>query len=167
MKSKLGTFVVLAAAALLGIPAAAQLHWPDPPTKETMRLRVVAIALSDGRSSYFVSHEVLIAEKEIGHEEWSLIKLVYDFLPYQPKLSETGFDYNIVYGASVTRDTSCDETIEELTRREWPERTHVRLQFAQGAPFTDLAERRLPLPCYKSTADDFTNPARERYSPEK
>ncbi len=132
-----------------------------------MRLRVVAVAISDPRSSYFVSHEVLIAEKELGHDEWSLIKLVYDFLPYQPKLSETGFDYNIVYGASVTRDSACDETIAELTTREWPDHSHIRLQFAQGAPLTDIAERRLPLPCYKTTADDFTKSDREPYSPEK
>ena len=69
-----------------------QLRWPDPPKKASMRVRLVAVALADPRSTFFSSHEVFIAEKEITQEEWGLIKLVYTFLPYQPRLLESGFD---------------------------------------------------------------------------
>jgi len=55
-----------------------------------MRLRLVALALSLPRSSYFKSYEVFVAEMPVSHEEWSPIKLVFYFLPYEPKLSESG-----------------------------------------------------------------------------
>src|SRR5215467_8131976 len=40
------------------------LHWPDPPKKVLMRVRVVAVALAEPRSSVFSSHGVLVAETE-------------------------------------------------------------------------------------------------------
>jgi hypothetical protein len=81
--------------------AEGQLHWPDPPKKAQMRVRLVAVTLADPRSSFFSSHEVLIAETQVGDEEWGLIKLVYTFLPYQPRLTETGFDYSVVHQLSA------------------------------------------------------------------
>src|SRR5512147_3160692 len=89
-------------------PLEGQLRWPDPPKKAPMRVRLVALALADPRSSFFSSHEVFVAETEIGHEEWSLIKLVYTFLPYQPRLLDSGFDYSLVHEFSAQRDTNCD-----------------------------------------------------------
>src|SRR5215471_4288405 len=79
------------------------LRWPAPPRKAPMRVRLVALALADPRFSFFSSHEVFVAETEIGHEEWSLIKLVFTFLPYQPRLLESGFDYSVVHKVSAWR----------------------------------------------------------------
>src|SRR5262249_11110381 len=84
------------------------LHWPDPPKKAHMRVRLVAVALAEPRSSFFSSHDVLVAEKEIGNDEFSLIKLVFAYLPYQPRLSELGFDYSVVHEISVWRNPDCD-----------------------------------------------------------
>src|ERR1043165_2961388 len=101
-----------------GRQAEGQLRWPDyPPKKAPVRVRLAALAFADHpRSSFFSSHEVCVSETESSHEEWSLIKLVFTFLPYQPRLSESGFDYSVVHEVSVWRDPGCDQTVEQLTR---------------------------------------------------
>ena len=45
------------------------LHWPDPPKKQQIRVRLIAVALADHpRSSFFSSQEVFVAETDIGDE---------------------------------------------------------------------------------------------------
>lgn len=158
--------LVLAMSSLLpGTRAHAQLHWPDPPKKAPLHVRLVAVALSDPRSSFFSSHEVIIAEREIAHEEWSLVKLVYTFLPYQPRLSEVGFDYSVVHELSATRDPNCDETVAQLTSVDLPANGAITLRYSPGAAVGDLAGRRIPLPCYETTADDYTKSWRDPVPP--
>ena len=153
MRFLIAASVLLTAASLLPGRAHAQLPWPEAPKKAPLRFRVVAVALADPRSSYFASHEVLIAETEIAHDEWSLIKIVYNFLPYQPRLSESGFDYALVYVFSTTRDPNCDESIEQMTQTS---NGPISLRYAHDSPFQDLQGRRTkPLPCYVAAADDF------------
>jgi hypothetical protein len=100
-----------------GRQAEGQLRWSYPPRKAAIRVRLVAVAISLPRSSFFKSYEVFVAETEIAHEEWSLIKLVFTFLPYEPRLSESGFDYSVVHEVSAWRDQNCDETVAELNKR--------------------------------------------------
>ncbi len=157
MKNWIGAILTLACIVLLADPrAASQLRWPDGPKKETMRIRLVAVVLSDPRSSFFSNHEIFIAEQEIGHEEWALIKLVYSYLPYQPQLSTTGFDYSLVHELSGTRNSSCDQTLADLTLRQGPEPGHIKLKYSHDAPNRQLDRRRIPLPCFETTADDYT-----------
>lgn len=141
-----------------------QLRWPDPPKKASMRVRLVAVALADPRSTFFSSHEVFIAEKEITHEEWGLIKLVYTFLPYQPRLLESGFDYSVVHELSAARDPKCDETVSELTARERPAR-HEPLVYAPHVPREDLDRRHIPLPCYETNADEYSKSSLQPAAP--
>jgi hypothetical protein len=156
MKNWSAALIVLAATCwiAMGSQAYGQLRWPDPPKKETMRVRLVAVALADPRSSFFSSHEVLIAEREIGNEEWSLIKLVFTFLPYQPRLSESGFDYSVVHQLVASRDPTCDETVADLTARDFANRNQP-LVYAEHVPDEDLDRRHIPLPCYETTADEY------------
>src|SRR5258708_7872257 len=69
------------------------LPWPAP-KKESMRLRLVALAWNHPRSSFSTSEEIFVAEKELNKDETRLVKLVYEFLPYQPRLSDEGLDYS-------------------------------------------------------------------------
>jgi hypothetical protein len=140
------------------------LRWPNPPRKARMRLRLVAVALAEPRSSYFSNHEVLIAEKEIGDEEFSLIKLVFTYLPYQPRLEESGFDYSMVHEVSAWRNPDCDETVEQLTERSLPDR-HEPMIYSPNAPRKDLDRRRIPLPCYETKADDYIKSSLEPIAP--
>lgn len=130
-----------------------------------MRVRLVAVALADPRSSFFSSHEVFVAETEVGHEEWALIKLVYTFLPYQPRLLDTGLDYSLVHEFSAQRDTDCDETVAQLMERTWPNHRYEPLIYAQDAPRVDLDRRRIPLRCYETSADEYGKVSREPVAP--
>ena len=141
-----------------------QLRWPDPPKPASMRVRLVAVALADPRSTFFSSHEVFIAEKEISHEEWGLIKLVYTFLPYQPRLLESGFDYSVVHELIASRDPNCDETVSKLTERQLPAR-HEPLIYAPHVPREDLDRRHIPLPCYETNADEYSKASNEPIGP--
>src|SRR5579864_7448862 len=140
------------------------LRWPDPPRKARMRVRLVAVALAEPRSSFFSNHEVLVAEKEIGEEEFSLIKLVFTYLPYQPPLSESGFDYSVVHEVLAWRNPDCDETVAELTERSLPDR-HEPMIYSRNAPREDLDRRRIPLPCYETKADDYITSSVEPLAP--
>ena len=140
------------------------LHWPDPPQKARIRVRLVAVGLALPRTSFFSNLEVLVAEKEIGQEEFSLIKLVFTYLPYQPRLSESGFDYSVVHEISARRNLDCDETVAHLTMRSLPDR-HEPMIYARNAPRQDLDLRRLPLPCYETRADDYIKSSLEPMPP--
>lgn len=158
-------FLVATCIGSSGGQAEGQLRWPDPPRKAPIRVRLVAVALADHpRSSYFPSHEVFVAETEISHDEWSLIKLVFSFLPYQPRLSESGFDYSVVHEISAWRDPNCDETVAQLTARSQPDR-HEPLIYSRNVPREDLDRRRIPLPCYETNADEYIRSSFEPIAP--
>ena len=143
---------------------AAGLHWPDFPKKARIRVRLVAVALALPPASYFSNLEVLVAEKEIGDEEFNLIKLVFTYLPYQPRLSEAGFDYSVVHEISAWRNPVCDETVAQLTTRSMPDR-HQPMTYARNAPRDDLDLRQIPLPCYETRADDYIKASLEPLPP--
>jgi hypothetical protein len=147
-----------------GRQAEGQLRWSYPPKKEAIRVRLVAVAISLPRSSFFSSQEVFVAETEIGHEEWSLIKLVFTFLPYEPRLSESGFDYSVVHEVSAWRDQNCDQTIAQLTARSLPNR-HEPLIYSRNVPREDLDRKRSPLPCYETNAYDYIKSSFEPMAP--
>jgi hypothetical protein len=142
--------------------AQAQLRWP-PARKEKMRVRLIALALADPRSSYFSSHEVFIAETELGIGEWHLVKLEFGFLPYQPRLSDTGLDYSVVHEIYAERDPGCDEFIADVTASKLAtaDRARQGLRYAANAPTLDLQRRRTPLQCYVTTADDYSRAIHE------
>jgi hypothetical protein len=122
---------------------------------ETKALSVNFIepALVLPRSTYFLSYEVFIAEERLTRHESRLIKLVYDFLPYQPRLSDYGPNYPAIENLRATRDPSCDETLMQVASAantaRWSQAD--RVQF--GA--TSLKQRQNTLPCYRTTADDY------------
>ena len=145
--------------------AEGQLRWQYPPKKAPMRVRLVAAALVyHPRSSLFSTEEIFVAEREVGHEEWGLIKLVFSFLPYQPRLSESGFDYSVVHEVSAWRHPDCDQTVEQLTARNLPDR-HEPLIYARNFPRKDLDHKRIFLRCYETNADDYIKATLEPVGP--
>lgn len=129
-----------------------------------MRVRLVAVALALPRSSVFSSDEVFVAETEISHEEWSLIKLVFNFLPYQPGLTDTAFDYSVVHELSAWRNPDCDETVAQLTARSLPKRQQP-LVYSKNVPREDLDRRNIPLPCYEANADEYIRSSLQPIAP--
>lgn len=143
----------------------AGLHWP-PPKKQKLRLRLIAMAESEPRSTFFATHEVFVAEQELTENETRLVKMEYAFLPYQPRLSEYAFDYSFLYEVNATRNPGCDQTLAQIITDE---RAHaqVQLKYAADSPELDIGRRHSPLPCYSSAPEDFTNVAHQPTSPEK
>jgi hypothetical protein len=143
---------------LSGRPAAnGQVHWT--PRKETIEVRLIALAIAYPRSSFFANDEVFIAEQELARNESRFVKLVYDFLPYQSPLSSYGLNYSLVHKVSAVRDTTCDENLYEmrswLKRQQPPTETRSNWKYALECPISDLDRRQARLRCYRTTSDDY------------
>ena len=121
-----------------------------------LSVNVVGLALTLASSSYFSSREVFLAEDRFSRHGSRLIKLVYEFLPYQPRLSDYGPNYAAVDRLRVTRDPNCDESLRQV--------------LSSAHPFTDQLRQDLKgsnwqantLECYRTTADDYRR-AREHH----
>lgn len=140
-----------------------QLHWQS--RHEAIEVRLIALAVAYPKSSFFANDEVFVAEQELAKEESRFIKLVYDFLPYQPPLSSYGLDYSLVYRFHAIRDTSCDENLWEMrspnSQENHPATLSERWRYAHDTPIADLDYRQARLRCYRATSDDFEKADRE------
>jgi hypothetical protein len=119
-----------------------------------MPVHLIGLALALPGSSYFSSYEVFIAERKAAKEGAQLIKLVYEFLPYQRRLSELGMQEMTVRKLRVKRDRGCDETLQQMLQPEGgPGRgeSPVPTLPADWSGFS----RDATLPCYRTTADDY------------
>jgi hypothetical protein len=161
MKSRIAISVVTASTLVLfsGTPAAdGQLHWPMP-KKAPIEVRLIALAMAYPRSSFFANDEVFIAEQELANEESRFIKLVYDFLPYQPPLSSYGLDYSLVHRVQAIRDATCDESLWEmrslLEQQRQSHAMNANWKYALASPISDLDRRQARLRCYRTTSDDY------------
>jgi hypothetical protein len=142
--------------------ARGELQW-ELSKPEPMRFRIVALARNHLRSSYFANEEIFIAEKELTKDESRLVKLVYGFLPYQPRLSETGLDYETVHELKAARDPECDQTLAEITTGklgDWRQ-DDSQLKYSKAAPTLNLARNKSRLPCYVTNANEYTKPLHE------
>ena len=151
--------VVWLATAVVCPSGRAELHWQTA-KKEQIRVRLVALAWNHTASSFFANEEVFIAEKELAPEESRLVKLVYGFLPYQPRLSAYGLDYSMVHEVSAVRDPECDETLGQHMAGEVGDWRHFYggLRYSSDAPPLNLARHKSALPCYLTTAEDYHRP---------
>jgi len=125
----------------------------DPKFPETKELNVnfLGPALVLPATSYFLSYEVFIAEEWLARHKSRLIKLVYDFLPYQPRLSDYGPNFPSIENLRATRDPSCDENLSEVesSTNHWSKNDRSQL----STKSSDSKQNRLP--CYRTTADDY------------
>jgi len=143
-------------------PARGELQWQSL-KMEPLRLHLVALAWNHPRSSFFASEEVFIAEKQLTKDETQLVKLVYGFLPYQPRLSDNAFDYSTVHELRAARDPDCDETLAQIATGkvgDW-HAEGSQLRYYKDAPKLNPARTKRSLPCYVSSADDYNKPVRE------
>lgn len=141
------------------IPAAdGQLRWFHP-RKQEIEVRLIALAIAYPRTSFFANDEVFVAEQELGKDESRFIKLVYDFLPYQSPLSDSGLNYFLVHKVNAVRDTSCDESLWQMRslmqERRRSEQTDAKWKYAAESPISDLDHRQARLRCYRTTSDDY------------
>jgi hypothetical protein len=127
-------------------------------TFEELPLGLLGVVFAAPGTSFFSNFEVFVAKRRVGknNDQLQLIKLVYEFLPYQRRLSE----YNLnnlparVIKLRVTPDPSCDESLGQIIQPrsdptgpapEYPKLPAALLSFDPNAV----------LPCYRTTAGDF------------
>jgi hypothetical protein len=123
------------------------------PGTEELSVRLIGLALALPTSSYFTNYEVFIAERRMKHDQSQFIKLVYESLPYQRRLSEYPLNSSRVYKLRVRRDSTCDESLLQMT---WPETDpHPGSQYSADSPGLSANDRNSMLPCYRTTADDY------------
>lgn len=144
---------------LTGTPLAdGELHW-RPTKKHEIEVRLIALAEAYPRSSVFANDEVFVAEQELGKEESRFIKLIYDFLPYQPPLSDSGLNYSYVHQVNAVRDTSCDENLWQMRslmqQRRQKQQANSTWKYAEESPISDLDRRQVRLRCYRTTSEDY------------
>jgi hypothetical protein len=155
------SLVLMLAVCIVGGTETARGNLPwSMPKKQSMRLRLVALAWNHPRSSFFASEEIFIAEKELTKDETRLVKLVYEFLPYQPRLSEEGLDYSTLHELRAARDPHCDETLSQITtgrEGDWRQ-DPSQLKYSTDAPPVNPSRYKAPLPCYVTNAEDYTKP---------
>ena len=127
-----------------------------PPTIEELPLGLLGVVFAAPGSSFFSNFEVFVAKRRVGKDQLQLIKLVYEFLPYQRRLSE--YDLNNlpprVIKLRVTPDPNCDESLGQIMQvhidPSLPATEYPKLPAALRS--SDL---NAVLPCYRTTADDF------------
>jgi hypothetical protein len=134
------------------------------PRKQFLEVRLIALAVTYPRSSYFANDEVFVAEQELARDESRFIKLVYDFLPYQSPLSTYGLDYSLVHRFHAVRDATCDENLWQM---RWLFEQHStnapassEWKYSAESPIFDLDRRQARLRCYRVTSDDYENAQR-------
>lgn len=136
------------------IPRARAPILDNPPGPQDLPVRVIGLAMSLPSSSYFSNYEVFIAERRVSKDESQLIKLVYQSLPYQRRLSEYGLNNARVFKLRVIRDPSCDESLMQMT---WPDADQSKpgSPHPSDPPELNSSGRNDKLPCYRTTADDY------------
>jgi hypothetical protein len=145
--------------------ARAELHW-QMPKRENLQVRLIALAEADPRSSFFSTHEVFVAAQQLSQDETRLVKLVYEFLPYQPRLSEYEFDYSVVHDVRATRDPSCDQTLAQITTDERT-RAQVALRYSDDSPVLNSSRHHSALPCFSTSAADYSKAIHRPAPPEE
>ena len=127
--------------------------------KQAIEVRLIALAVTYPRSSYFANDEVFVAEQELAKDESRFIKLVYDFLPYQSPLSSYGLDYTLIHRFHAVRDATCDENLWQMRwlyeQRKPDAAANSEWKYSAESPIFDLDRRQARLRCYRATSDDY------------
>jgi hypothetical protein len=125
----------------------------EPPDAKELSVNFMVPALVLPMSSYFSNYEVFIAEQRLTRHQSRLIKLVYEFLPYQPRLSDYGPNDPGIENLRATRDRSCDQALMQVasSASTVPWSQSARLQLSAKS----LEQRQSTLECYRTTADDY------------
>lgn len=125
-------------------------------TYEELPLGLLGVVFAPPGSSFFSNFEVFVVKRRVGKGELQIIKLVYEFLPYQRRLSEYDLS-NLpprVIKLRVTADPSCDEPLGEVIQGH-PDPTRPANEYPQIPAALRSYPLNTVLPCYRTTAGDF------------
>jgi hypothetical protein len=121
---------------------------------QELPVNLIGLVLALPGTSYFSNYEVFLARRRMSKDQTVLIKLVYEFLPYQRRLSEYDLKNAKVYRLSVVRDTSCDETLAQLLHPQIDE-SHPGKAYSIDPQVLGPNDPNSVMACYRTTADEF------------
>jgi len=128
----------------------------NKPTVEELPVGLLGVVFAAPGTSFFSNFEVFVAKRRVGKDQLQLIKLVYEFLPYQRRLSE--YDLNNlpprVIKLRVIPDPSCDESLGQMIQPH-PDPTLPVTEYPKLPAALRSSDLNAMLPCYRTTADDF------------
>jgi len=128
----------------------------NKPTVEELPLGLLGLVFAAPGTSFFSNFEVFVAKRRVGKDQLQLIKLVYEFLPYQRRLSE--YDLNNlpprVIKLRVTPDPNCDESLGQIIQPH-TDPTPSATEYPKLPAALRSSDLNAVLPCYRTTADDF------------
>src|SRR3984893_12841762 len=128
----------------------------NKPTVEELPLGSIGLVFAAPGTSYFSNFEVFVAKRRVGKDQLQLIKLVYEFLPYQRRLSE--YDLNNlpprVIKLRVTPDPSCNESLGQIIQSH-SDRPPSAREYPELPAALRSSDLNAVLACYRTTADDF------------
>lgn len=126
------------------------------PTIEELPLASLGLVFAAPGTSFFSNFEVFVAKRRVGKDQLQLMKLVYEFLPYQRRLSEYHLDDlpPRVIKLRVIPDPSCNESLGRIIEPH-TEAARTGKAYPQLPPELRSADLNAVLPCYRTTAEDF------------
>jgi hypothetical protein len=141
---------------LPGDSSAAAAGGGNQDTEAELPLGIIGVVFAPQGTSYFSNFEVFVAKRKLGKDQIQLIKLVYEFLPYQRRLSE--YDLNNlpprVIKLRVTPDPSCNESLGQMILTHSDSATPAA-QYAKLPEALRSSDLTAVLPCYRTSASDF------------
>jgi hypothetical protein len=130
-------------------------HRENKPTIEELSLHFIGLVVAVPGTSFFSNFEVFVAKRRVAKDQLQFIKLVYEFLPYQRRLSEYNLDdlSPRMIKLRITSDPSCDESLGQLIHTP-ADPTRPATEYSGPAVLLS-SDPKAVLPCYRTTADDF------------
>ncbi len=126
-------------------------------TIEELPLGLLGVVFAAPGTSFYSNFEVFVAKRKVGKDQMQLIKMVYEFLPYQRRLSEYNLN-NItprVIKLRVTPDPSCDESLGQMIYAHSDPATPATTEYPKLPAALRSSDMNAVLPCYRTTAGDF------------
>ena len=125
-------------------------------TVEELPLGSLGLVFAAPGTSYFSNFEVFVAKGGVSNDQMQLIKLVYEFLPYQRRLSEYDLSKTPtkVIKLRVTPDPSCKESLGRILQ-PYSDPVRATTEYPKLPAALRDFDLNLVLPCYRTTADDF------------
>jgi hypothetical protein len=125
-------------------------------TVDVLPLGLIGVVFAAPGTSFFSNFEVFVAKRRVANDQMQLIKLVYEFLPYQRRLSEYDLS-NLpprVIKLRVKPDPSCDESLGQMIQSHTDPGTSVT-EYPKLPEALRSQNLNALLHCYRITADDF------------
>lgn len=128
----------------------------NKPTFEEVPLNSLGLVLALPGTSFFSNFEVFVAQRRVAKDHLQLIKLVYEFLPYQRRLSEYDLEHlpARIIKLRVTPDPSCDESLARMMQVQ-PDPRRPAIDYSKLPAALRSADLNAALACYRTSADDF------------